>query len=243
MPAYLQLVRRRHGGAMVAADSELVIDGFTRTAVTFAVVAFQLAQPRPVRVAHHLHAPAHVVASVRAGIPCLLTVREPAEAVLSCCSREPYVSLAQALRAYARFHETLAPFRAGFVAAPFDEVTQHFDVSIERLNQRFGTHFAPFRHSDENVRRCFGIIDQRAQRPPWARELGAFLSGRITLAELDAAAARHQGQELSALPEMRVQRPTAARAAQKQALLAAYQAPELAAARRRAELAYQAVLA
>ena len=40
--------------------TELVIEAFPRSANTFATVAFQLSQPAPVRVAHHLHAPAQV---------------------------------------------------------------------------------------------------------------------------------------------------------------------------------------
>jgi len=67
----------------VADDTEAVIDGFTRSACVFAAVAFQQAQPRPVRLAHLLHAPSHLIAAVERDLPCLVTVREPEAAVVS----------------------------------------------------------------------------------------------------------------------------------------------------------------
>ena len=42
-PAYLCVARRRHGQAVVSESTELVIDGFPRSASTFAVVALLLA--------------------------------------------------------------------------------------------------------------------------------------------------------------------------------------------------------
>ena len=59
-----------------------MIDGYTPCGATFAVYAFQMAQPRPVRTAHHLHAPAQLVAAARADIPTLVLIREPAGVVL-----------------------------------------------------------------------------------------------------------------------------------------------------------------
>jgi hypothetical protein len=82
-PAYMPIARGRHGEAVVSEATQLVIDGFTRSASTFAVVAFQLAQPRPVRVGHHLHAPGQVIRAERHGVPVLLTLRPPEDTVLS----------------------------------------------------------------------------------------------------------------------------------------------------------------
>jgi len=43
---YLRIGRRRHGNAVVSEATDLDIDGFTRSASTFAVVAFQLLEHR-----------------------------------------------------------------------------------------------------------------------------------------------------------------------------------------------------
>src|SRR5262245_54574684 len=41
-------------------DTDAVIEGFPRSANTFAAAAFALAQTTPVRLAHHLHVPSQI---------------------------------------------------------------------------------------------------------------------------------------------------------------------------------------
>jgi hypothetical protein len=233
-PGYLRIARRRHGEAVVSESTELVIDGFTRSASTFAVVAFQLAQPRPVRVGHHLHAPSQIIQAVRLGVPALLTVRPPEDTVLSLVIREPYVTIPQGLTAYARFHARLLDQRGEMVVADFGEVTEHLDRTIERVNARFGTDFAPFVGTDEHVRECFDLIEMRSRRPPWKQTIQDYLSGLVPLADLERAAASHRG-EMPAVPEHRAQRPSAYKNARKDELRDAYHSPAHARARRRAE--------
>ena len=107
---YLPFARRKYPGPspeVISPATEFVIDGYTRSASTFAVYALQLAQPVPVRLAHHLHAPAQLVAAARAGVPALVVIREPQGAILSQLIREPDVALRDALVSYARFYECL----------------------------------------------------------------------------------------------------------------------------------------
>ena len=74
---------------VIGPQTELVIDGYTRSASTFAVYAFQLCQDEPVRLAHHRHAPAQLIAAARRSIPALLLIREPQGAILSQLIQEP----------------------------------------------------------------------------------------------------------------------------------------------------------
>src|SRR6266571_2862096 len=74
---YMPFARRKYPGPspeVVSSEAEFVIDGYTRSACTFAVYAFQLAQDRPVRMAHHLHAPAQLIAAARMEIPALVVI-------------------------------------------------------------------------------------------------------------------------------------------------------------------------
>jgi len=234
---YLHVARRIYGDGVVSPATELVIDGFTRSASTFAVVAFQLAQPAPVRVGHHIHAPSQIIEAVRRDVPVLLTVRPPEDTVLSLVVREPYVTLAQGITAYARFHAKLSDHLAGMVVADFAEVTTHLDRSIERVNARFGTAFTPFRPTPESTAECFELIEMRARRPPWRPAIRDFLSGVISRAELERAAAAYPGG-LAAVPEHRAQRPSAYKEARKDELRSAYHAPALARLRERADAIY-----
>src|SRR5439155_17059976 len=114
----IPIARRRHG-IPFGPRTDVVIEGFPRTGTSFAVAAFAMAQPRPLEVACHVHAPAQVIAAVRAGVPSLVIVREPEDTVLSYAIRNPHIPLAQAIRGYVRFYGPLVPLRRGFVTATF----------------------------------------------------------------------------------------------------------------------------
>ena len=228
---------------MVAGDeTEAVIDGFTRSACVFAAVAFQQAQPQPVRLAHLLHAPAHLVAGAERGLPCLVTIREPEGAVASCLIREPYLTAPVVLGAWTRFYERLMPYRDRLVVGEFSRVTSDLGSLIEELNARFGTTFAPFVHTPENVERVFAFIEERAGRPAYEEHIGWYMSGIETAAELDAARRRAVGSaKASAVPfEHRVARPSAERRELRDALAAQYRDARLDSLRRRAEHLYSA---
>jgi hypothetical protein len=241
---YLRFARATHPagpGKILADDTEIIIDGFTRSASTFALFAFQLSQARPVRVGHHTHAPAHLIAGARRGLPVLVPVREPEPTIMSLVVREPHVSMTQALKSYARFYTTLRPRRDQFVIATFDEVTNDFGAVIRRVNARFGTKFIPFEHTDANVNRCFDLIEDRSRRQPWGEALSHFQSGLIGLPELERAISQHNVIASTPSPSERlVARPSSERQKLKQALMARWQDEKLTPLRTRAEAAYAA---
>lgn len=168
-PLALPVARLRRGhGEVVSRQTEIVIEGFPRAGSSFAVAAFRRAQGRPVKVAHHVHAPAQVMAGVRWGIPALVLIRRPEDSVLSLVIRSPEIPLAQALTAYERFYRPLLPARDGFVAASFDDVVDDFGEVIDRINGRYGTRFARFEHTEENVASILAEIedDYLTRDPP-----------------------------------------------------------------------------
>jgi hypothetical protein len=160
---YGPVVRLRHRDEpswVVDARTDLVIEGMGRSGNTFAVDAFVSAQPRPVRIVHHTHSAALVMKAARSGVPVLLLVREPSEVVVSQMILRG-VPPRPPLNAWIRFHRRLLPFRDRIVVASFAQATSDLGAVIERVNDRFGTGFVPFEHSDENVRRVFDAIDDR----------------------------------------------------------------------------------
>ena len=181
---YLPFARLKYPGPspeVISSETRLVIEGYTRSAMTFAVYALQLAQDEPVRLAHHLHAPAQLIEAVRRGIPALVLIREPQGAVLSQVIREPDVALADALLAYSRYYARVHPYRAGFVVADFQEVTQDFGSVTRRLNARFGTSYREFEPTEENVQECLALIKERGTL---SRTLLGFESGVVGRAEV-----------------------------------------------------------
>jgi len=135
----------------VGPETEFVLDGFQGTANSFAARAFKSAQDTPVRMAHHLHAPAQIIEAVDREIPTLVTLRNPADAVASLMSRWPYVAPRQGLRSYSRFYRKIEPFTEDVVISPFDQTTRHLDRVLGVVNDRFGTDFDVFDPSNEEA--------------------------------------------------------------------------------------------
>jgi hypothetical protein len=148
---------------VVTPDTQLVIEGFPRSANTFARVAFNAAQSGRVRIAHGLHVPAQVVRAAQLRIPTLVLIRKPKDAVLSFAIRDP-ITVDQALRYYISFYETSEKYRDAYVLGLFEEVTEDFGEVIRRINNRFKTNFAPFTHDERNVDGVFARIEKNSRK-------------------------------------------------------------------------------
>jgi hypothetical protein len=238
---YLPFARRKYPGPspeVIGPQTQLVIDAYTRSATTFAVYALQLAQDKPVRLAHHLHAPAQLIAAARRGVPALLLVRTPRDAILSQLTRESHVALRDALVAYTRFHTCLTPYQDRMVVANFETVTHDFGSVIRRLNARFGLSLVEFVHSEASMRDCFALIQQRGTLSP---VLLGFESGLVSEAEM------RRDQELRDTRESAEPRdawiPSAQRRRTKEALAQQWERPDLAELRERAQAAYESFAA
>jgi hypothetical protein len=214
---YRPLGRIRHRDRddwSVRRDTDLTIEGFGRSGSTFAVDAIELAQSRPLRLAHHTHAAAQVITAVKWKVPTILIVRHPAQVVPSHMARRD-IGPRPPLIAWIRFHERVLPYRDGFVVTPFEEMTTDLGAVIRRVNVRFGTSFDVFENSPEAETAVFERIEARNRR----RFGFGSLEGQRSLA-----------------------RPTAEREARKEALRATYEAPALASLRARAERVYGLLL-
>jgi hypothetical protein len=236
---YLPFARRkyRNYSLVISSDTELVIEGYFRSANTFAVHAFQLSQEKPVRLAHHLHAPAQLITAARRGIPTLLLLRNPDGAILSELLYDN-VALPDALDAYTRFYTCLLPYLESFVVGEFEQVTHDFGAVIRRVNARFGTNFIEFNHTDETVHECFELMNYRGSL---SETVYAFESGMVSLGEL-----RRQLPALAHLPQLPEFRqawvPTEERARLRQPLRERLLDPGMAQRRARAQAIYHQVL-
>lgn len=162
----LYSVRPKYRDLLVDSGTELVIEGFPRSGNTFGVFAFRYAQPREIHVAHHMHAPAQMMRAARRKIPALLLMRDPVDAVLSLMLRDPRFTAEMALRYYVSFYDAVSAFRDHYVLGTFEEVTGDYGAVVDRINDKFGTGFTPFDHTQENVDRVFEQIEEshRAKR-------------------------------------------------------------------------------
>jgi hypothetical protein len=174
---------------LVNDDTDICIEGFPRSANSFAVAAFRHAQDEPVGIAHHNHVPAPVLTAVQNGLPTVVLIRDPVEAVISNRGLQlqigtvedkempMHVSFEAQLNAWQSFYETVWPHCDQVVVAPFETVIDDFGLIIDRVNAQFGTNFDRFEHATANMeavcssRGCYALpSEQRAALKQQARE-------------------------------------------------------------------------
>jgi hypothetical protein len=241
-PTYVTFASRtRHRDESIGRGTDIVIDGFPRCANTFAAIAFQLAQREPVRIAHHLHAPAHLGAAVHAGVPTIVLVREPIAAVSSEVIRERPVRVDTVLSAYGRFYEHVLPYLDRATVGEFGLVTTAFGRVIGSLNERCGTTFDPFDHVERNVRLVFALIDERERRPE-RKHVDRFIAGDAPLRDVvEAALALDRDGTPAAEAEHAVPRPSSHRDEMQRVIRRQIESRHLRPALRRAQRVYERV--
>jgi O-antigen/teichoic acid export membrane protein len=163
------------------ARTDLVVEGFPRSANTFVKASVLDANPAA-RVASHLHVARSVRRAVRLGIPAVVLVRDPADAVASLMVRDPRVHPVTALKAYLRFHRGVLPVLDGVVVVRFNDAVHDPAATVAAVDARYGRRFAApptdaavaerVRAEVERMERDFagGVLDERAvARPSTAR--------------------------------------------------------------------------
>jgi hypothetical protein len=153
------ITRIRRRGLAFRDDTEVVIEGYPKSANAFVAHAFQAAQPRQLRIAHTTHVAGQVIAACRRGVPALVLIRTPAQAVSRIALVRPGVSLELLLRGWIRFYEPLLPWRARFALGPFPAVTDDLGAVMNAMNRKLGTSFTPFDHTPENQRDAFEAME------------------------------------------------------------------------------------
>lgn len=169
-------------------DTEILIDGFGRSANTFAVESFRLANPER-SIAHHLHDQRRIRRAVARNLPVVLVIREPDGCVNSFVNGIPNTPPDFFYSAYARFYEELLSDLEGVVIADFTEITTSWPTIIERVNRKFDTAFEAAGHEareqilkrvdDFGQAHAFGQVEfdpdrfeMLVSRPSYARPLG-----------------------------------------------------------------------
>lgn len=156
-------LRDAYADRLVTADTDICIEGFPRSANSFAVGAFEHAQDEELSIAHHNHLPAPILNAVRRGLPTVVLIRDPVDAVISLRGLQlqigaiegkempMHVLYTDRLWAWRSFYETVWPLREQVVIAPFKAVIEDFGRVIAAVNARFETDFDVFEHTEAHV--------------------------------------------------------------------------------------------
>ena len=158
--ALLPVFLWRYRVLAVTPETQIVIEGFPRCANTFSVVAFLQSQKERPKVAHHLHSLGQVRRGIQLGIPCLVLIRDPKDAVLSLVIRKNLRRVDLSIEEFINFYGGIQRVRDSVVIADFKDVVSDFGKVIDRVNERFNVSFGRFEHTQENVDACYEEIDR-----------------------------------------------------------------------------------
>jgi len=137
---------------MVTRRTRITIEGYPRSANTYAVYAFKhVNELQWNEIGHHLHVQAQVLRSIKYKIPVILLIRHPLEAVRSLVVRHDFIPVDEALEDYFRFYSDLYPLRENFVIADFDRATKHFGDIVKQVNQKFSSDFNLYPELDDEM--------------------------------------------------------------------------------------------
>lgn len=145
---------------LARADTAIVIDGFLRSGNTFSVAAFAVANGREVHVGRHLHGAPHLLRAVRLGLPTVVLIRRPTDAVLSYLVRRPSLTPDDALVEYIDFYSTAWRARDAFVVGLFDQVVTDFGSIIREVNRCYGTSFLAYEPTAANQAAAFALVEE-----------------------------------------------------------------------------------
>ena len=142
--------RLKRTAITVSRETDIVIEGAPSSGNSFALVAFESAQNRRMRIAHHHHLPFQVTLACRDHIPCIVLIRHPLDAVVSRVSRYGYYQpqtlqavlwVNYSLRHWNMFYERALEWRSNFLVCDFRELISDYASVIERVNAKFNTEF------------------------------------------------------------------------------------------------------
>lgn len=68
--------KKKYKNLLVNEDTDIVIEGYPRSANTFAVAAFEITQGKPVKIARHTHAVAQLKRATRLKKPTLVIINQ-----------------------------------------------------------------------------------------------------------------------------------------------------------------------
>lgn len=152
----------RRGGyesRRVAADTAVVIEGFPRSANSYARWAFEQASGGEFPLAGHTHSSAIARLGVRRGIPTIVIVRDPDDAVASLLQMDIGATAGSGFHAYDRFYRRLLSYRSGIHVARFEDVVGDFGAVLRQASAYAGTVLPVFDPTPDNARAVSDRLD------------------------------------------------------------------------------------
>lgn len=136
------LARPRQWEVLVRSDTDIVIEGFPRSANTFFYFYFKTAQENGVNIAHHLHSSYQIRYSSRNNIPCIFLIRPPLPAITSALLRDKRQSARNLCKSYLDIYREALRLSHDIMVVRYEMATREPNTVISEINKRYGTSYA-----------------------------------------------------------------------------------------------------
>lgn len=149
----------RHGkkGYVFSRGHRVYISGYPRSGNTFAVKAFQVANPGT-EIRSHRHIPTFILVSLKRQCAGMILVRNPLDAAVSWSiyTGEP---LLHTLQYYEDYYSVILPHCQSLFIMRFEDVIADFGKVMRAFNARWGTTYNCFEHTAGNTAICMSRIE------------------------------------------------------------------------------------
>lgn len=138
--------------------TDLLIDGFPRSANSYSASIVSLTNPDTVLISH-LHSHHCVQRAVRLGVPVVVLIREPRTTIASAVQFLGVVEPIHIIRAYLRYYSRVERLLGSVVLTDFSIATVDFNAVMRACNERFGTELVPYVPTEELEAAARTMID------------------------------------------------------------------------------------
>ena len=136
-----EALRRKYNRNFICADTtDMVVEGYPRSSNTFTVDFLYLLMERAGKtghIAHHTHDVTNLLLGLKLGVPAVVLLRDPVEAVASFMIYSD-LDVTEAVQRYVDFYQPLQAVKRRTMIVPFEILTGDFNVFVSALNTRFG---------------------------------------------------------------------------------------------------------
>ncbi len=141
-------------------NTDLTIDGFQRSANTFAYVGFSILNNHT-RVAHHAHTSSQIIYSVNNDIPVLLLIRNPIDSIVSFyIFLNGEVPFKVIINSWKHFYLPLIKFKDKIFVSDFNDTINDFEDTIKKINSFYNLNFKTNYYEKDLEKEIFKKIEQ-----------------------------------------------------------------------------------
>tara|TARA_B100002052_G_scaffold297744_1_gene329228 strand:+ start:396 stop:1100 length:705 start_codon:yes stop_codon:yes gene_type:complete len=133
------LILRFNDNRIVRKNTDLVIEGFPRSANTFCKAAFLMIDSH-LSIASHIHLPINIKLGLKNKIPIIILIRKPIDAITSHIIRSSS-NVSNAINSYKRFHINISYNDSRVLFVKFETIVKNFPIVITKYNELFDTNY------------------------------------------------------------------------------------------------------